>query len=189
MRGVYRGRDATTQLADQSSGALLVLDLLNEDIINAVPGQTSLPAVFSVIPGGTDQAPADRLIVYRQTAPGTEPGVYALCEYGLLKTDAHDGVYQLGRRFARLLNLQSDNDKGQVYILADQIRSLRFELFDGKTWYRGTTPAGSEITSLRISMELPGELWDSKTSVISCSLPVGRTLNMESNNAETYPTE
>ncbi len=173
INSIYRSKAKVLALNDTTNRSFFVIDSINNDLANMLLTWQHPDMVISVIPGGSEQDPADRLIIYRQTDPDMAMTHIAQVEYGLLKADSTEGICRLGRRFARLTANQTVNNRGKVFILADQIRSLRFELFDGISWRRGGVPKGTIITEVRISMELAGSVWGRESSVISCRLPVG----------------
>ncbi|MBN2064912.1 MAG: hypothetical protein JW745_08925 [Sedimentisphaerales bacterium] len=173
VNNIYRSKTAVLAVNDTTGGAFFVIDSINNDLANMLLPWQHPETVIDVIPGGSEQDPADRLIIYRQTDPDMAMTHTAQVEYGLLKTDSTEGICRLARRFARLAVNQTVNNRGKVFILADQVRSLRFELFDGISWRRGGVPKGTVVTEVRISMELAGSVWGRDSSVISCRLPVG----------------
>ena len=94
--------------------------------------------VFKLKVGGSVKSAFDRICFYSVGDSITDKSksyIYEI-EYGLLKAPPENKLYQLGRRSAIVDELENGNKAGEVMVIADSVKSLLFECWDGEKWSR-----------------------------------------------------
>ena len=151
------------------SQAMTVLEQISQDINNMYKEKVGDSYNLMLKNGGGDNLGFGRLAFYVYTVPYNEDNKSCIkeVEYGLLKSKTDNSLYQLGRREALVEDISYGNDRGKVYIIADSVKSLTFECWDGENWSRELPEDGSLPEMLRVTIGVSDSIWATGESYLS----------------------
>ena len=80
-------------------------------------------------------------------------------------------MVHVGRRVAVVNDISAGNKKGKVFVMAEGIKSLKFELYNGSSWY--AMAESNEVPAIvKVTIELNGPLWNKQDGIIIRNIPV-----------------
>lgn len=182
-----RSAQVKTEYYDTVFGQLqLFFNLLSDDLsnINIASGADISPVILS--PAGNIADSHDRLLIRRNIDPlsAQSDSTVAVVEYGLLKNNNSESS-SIGRRIALLKESQQQNAGGKLTVLTENVKSLRFEFFDGNTWYRSNASQEFVPLIIKVQLELTDKLWMQGSSTITRQIPVYPCIFNNTNNDKT----
>ncbi len=168
--------------------ALDVLDKIENDLSNICREKQNGRYSFRLKVGGSVKTACDRICFYTvgDNITANKSYIYEV-EYGLLKSSDQRDSYQLGKRVGVVNDRATGNKRGKVIVIADSIKSLLFECWDGEKWLRTSPLNGSLPVMVRVTLELDGHIWATGQSAISRQislLPIPDDIHTYDNETE-----
>lgn len=160
-RSVSQSRRTARYYSDMMAQGRYALDYIRDDLANFSWSSDREKMLFVGTQGGTIQQPMDQLKLYVVSnrplkARMGESGIYEV-EYGL---NVNKGTQEssLLRRCAIVTDPAQGNPSGMLVQIAEQVRSLKLEYFDGTNWQRQWQSRRSGLPRLiRVSIILASE--------------------------------
>jgi type II secretion system protein J len=173
FRSVSRSRETARYYSDVMAQGRYALDQIRDDLANFYRSSDPEQMRLTGIKGGTIEQPADRLIMCvvsdrpLKSRIG-ESGIYEV-EYGLSLSELNGENPQgiLARRCAALTYPEQINQQGMLTQIAGAVTSLKFEYFDGTSWYRQWQSPPEPPRLIRVSIILADEHAERKSILLS----------------------